>query len=278
MNKVTFIISVILFICVQMTIAQEGLSSMSSLNIDTHTDISNERKNSIKKILQINSSNYIIKNNNSFQGPEFQGLFHGINHIKKLYDMYNLNICQYYGLKEYDTELKEKVFKETTEGKQLTDSLKKEKQKIVSSKLYYIFPFKANSGWNKKYNLKTRTFDFSYIVNEYEFIPIQGYINFPQLIIKCNPTIKQHNEKRYNSNINRYSYLNTIKIPMSETIALPIEENIDDMALVIEFKIQQMKYTSREAAIFLLKTYCIQGVSTNIYIIDKNTNEIYFSL
>ena len=51
---------------------------------------------------------------------------------------------------------------------------------------------------------------------------------------------------------------------MSEKVALPIEENVDKLALVIEFKMQQMKYTTYQAAIFNIVTYCLLGVSTKI--------------
>ncbi|MCY6360260.1 hypothetical protein OXV74_19375 [Bacteroides thetaiotaomicron] len=65
---------------------------------------------------------------------------------------------------------------------------------------------------------------------------------------------------------------------MSEKVALPIEENVDKLALVIEFKMQQMKYTTYQAAIFNIVTYCLLGVSTKIYVIDGKVNKIYFSL
>ena len=230
-----------------------------------------------KKVLNISNSVSVIKQT-AHSGQNFEGLLGDLKSMNDLYDIYKLDIFSCYGISGYDTDLKRKVFRETAEGQRLTNELKIKRQDIMNSKLYYIFPFDANRGWSKNYNLKTRTLDFSYIVDADKFISIQGYINFPQLIIKCSPTIKQYNEKRYNSNTNRYSYLNTIKIPMSEKVALPIEENIDNMALVVECKIQQMKYTSRQVSFFNLTTYCLQGVSTNIYIIDEKTSEVYFSL
>lgn len=230
-----------------------------------------------KKLLNISNSVSVIKQT-AHSGQNFEGLLSELKSMNDLYDIYKLDIFSCYGISEYDTDLKRKIFRETAEGQRLISELKVRRQDIMSSKLYYIFPFDANWGWGKKYNLKTRTLDFSYIVDADKFISIQGYTNFPQLIIKCSSAIKQYNEKRYNSNTNHYSYLNTIKIPMSENVALPIEENINNMALVVECKIQQLKYTSRQVSFFNLTTYCLQGVSTNIYIIDKNTNEIYFSL
>ncbi|WP_270544662.1 hypothetical protein [Butyricimonas paravirosa] len=229
-----------------------------------------------RKVLNIPDSVSIIEQT-AHNGQKFNGLLEDLN-MGQLYDLYKLDVCRFYELDEYDTELKRKAFKSTPEGQRLTKELGTRKQKIMNSKLYYIFPFSANWGWTKEYNLKTRTFDFSYIIDDDEFIPVQEYVNFRQLLIKCNPAIKQYRKKRYNPNTDRYSYLNTLKIPMSEKIALPIEENIEDLALVVEFKIQNMKYTQRQVAIFNLTTCCLQGISTKVYIIDKSTNEIYFSL
>ena len=65
---------------------------------------------------------------------------------------------------------------------------------------------------------------------------------------------------------------------MTESQAFPIETNRDNMALVIEFKYYNGKWNSRQAAIFNIRTLVIQGICSNIYIIDKNSKEIYYSL
>ena len=205
-----------------------------------------------RKVLDIPDTIPVIEQT-AYSGQKFKGLLEDIN-MRQLYYLYKLDVCRYYDLDKYDTELKRKTFKSTSEGQQLTKELGGKKQKIVNSKSYFIFPFSANSGWTKEYNVKTKTFDFEYIVDDDEFIPLQGYINFPQLIIKCNPGIKQYKEERFNPNTHRYFYVTLIKIPMSEQIALPIEENIENMALVVEFKIQNTKYTQRQAALFNLTT------------------------
>lgn len=282
MKKVSFIITLSLRQCMQISIAQDRIPTTSqksekSTNIASCTTTKETiKKNPNDKILDLFNSS-IIKQT-SYKGIELKGLLSEVKLMQRLYYLNNLDVCRYYELKEYDTDLKRKTFKNTSEGQLLTNELKAKKQEISKSKLYYIFPLSANKGWAKEYNLRTQTFDLSYIIDENQFIPVQGYINFPQLTIKCNPLIKQFKEKRYNPNTNRYSYLNTIKIPMSEKVALPIEENVDKLALVIEFKMQQMKYTTYQAAIFNIVTYCLLGVSTKIYVIDGKVNKIYFSL
>lgn len=227
-----------------------------------------------KKILKLDSTSPVIEKP-SYGHLKFKGKLEGMG-MEDLYHLYNLDICQYFRLKEYDTELKRKAFKTTSEGKELLKELEVKKKEIIGSNLYYVYPFESNLGWGKQYNLKTKTFDFSYIMNWDDFFPIQGYANVDQLAFKCPSAIKQYSKERYYSG--RYSYLNTLKIPMTEKQALPIEENIKNMALVVEFKYQKGRWNSRKASMFNITTFIAQGTCSNIYLIDKNTNEIYFSL
>lgn len=53
----------------------------------------------------------------------------------------------------------------------------------------------ANKGWAKEYNLRTQTFDLSYIIDEKSIHSCSRYINFPATYYKCNPLIKQFKEK-----------------------------------------------------------------------------------
>lgn len=203
----------------------------------------------------------------------------GARSIDQLHDLYNMDVCSYYNLTQYDTELKRKTFANSEDGKVLLETMKNVKTNLNAMKHYYIFPFSANMGWDKAYNLKTKTFDFGYIVDETDFLPVSGYLNFPQFAIKCTPRIRQAVQKRPSSN--RVAYLTIIKIPMSESSAVAVEEHLDDLALVIQFTIQGWGETKRKinlgGDVFLTKS-CVKAVASKIYIIDKNTNEIYFEL
>ena len=94
---------------------------------------------------------------------------------------------------------------------------------------------------------------------------IASFINFPSLIVKCHPSITQKpfyniiSGHKYNSNI--------VKIPMTEKVAIKVEDNIKTLNLIVEFKLQQVKGPR-----------LLQGISTKFFIVDKATNEIYFSL
>lgn len=178
-------------------------------------------------------------------------------------------------MRDYDTELKRKMFKTTPEGKDLLNKLNAKKKDIMNSSMYYVFPFRY-AGYGKEYNLETKTFDLSYQMDWDDFYPIQGYMNIEQLVFKCPSSVKQYWKERKHSD--RYYYYNTLKLPMTESQAFPIETNRDNMALVIEFKYYNGKWNSRQAAIFNIRTLVIQGICSNIYIIDKNSKEIYYSL
>lgn len=175
-------------VCMQISIAQDRIPTTSqksekSTNIASCTTTKETiKKNPNDKILDLFNSS-IIKQT-SYKGIELKGLLSEVKLMQRLYYLNNLDVCRYYELKEYDTDLKRKTFKNTSEGQLLTNELKAKKQEISKSKLYYIFPLSANKGWAKEYNLRTQTFDLSYIIDENQFIPVQGYINFPQLTIR----------------------------------------------------------------------------------------------
>ncbi|MCD7940153.1 MAG: hypothetical protein LUH50_08820 [Bacteroides intestinalis] len=209
---------------------------------------------------------------------DLKTIYIGIRSIDQLRDLYNMDVCGYYNLTQYDTELKRKTFINSEDGKALLETMKNVKANLGAKSHYYIFPFSANMGWEKAYNLKTKTFDFGYIVDETGFLPVSGYLNFPKFAIKCSPKIRQTVQKRQNTD--RTAYLTTIKIPMSESDALAIEEHIDNLALAVQFTIQGWGETKRKINLFdvVLATTCVRAVSPKIYIIDKNTNEIYFEL
>ena len=224
-----------------------------------------------KKILDIPNSSPIIQSDTD--NNKYIGLLMG-HKADKVNALLRLDVVEYNDLKGlYNTELKQKVFKGGEEGIQLLEELKTLRQKVINSTSYFIFPLSINNGLTQegKYNLKTKTFDITF---KTEFPSIAGFVSFPCLAIKCNPMVKQSpfvKEKSYRSVLGAYEYYNTIKLPMSEKAAISIEENIGKVSLVVEFKIQQAKISSNGY-------YILQGTSTKLYIIDKNTHEIYFSL
>ena len=110
--------------------------------------------------------------------------------------------------------------------------------------------------------MKTKTLDIEFRTN-YSYYA--GFINFPSLIVKCHPSITQ---KSFYNIISGHKYnSNIVKIPMTEKVAIKVEDNIKTLNLIVEFKLQQVKGPR-----------LLQGISTKFFIVDKATNEIYFSL
>lgn len=193
--------------------------------------------------------------------------------INKLHHLLKLNVCEYYDLKEYDTDLKRKVFKESPEGQNLLKGMRALRQKVMNSKGYYLFNFKDNWGWYKGYDLHKKQFIFTYIIRDLEYVPIPGYTALPEASIKMNTQIRQFKEDR------KDAVLVDIRFPLlNEKIALDLEENIEDLILVIEFKIQDSRVRNQAVKFLNLPVYTIIGLATKLYIIDKNTHEIYFSM
>lgn len=96
--------------------------------------------------------------------------------------------------------------------------------------------YTTNNTAHAEYNLKTKTLDIEFRTN-YSYYA--GFINFPSLIVKCHPSITQKpfyniiSGHKYNSNI--------VKIPMTEKVAIKVEDNIKTLNLIVEFKLQQVK-------------------------------------
>ena len=218
-----------------------------------------------RKILDIPKDSPIMKITSYNQNVTYRGLLEGYN-PNRLEELFNLDVIWFYKLSsQYDTELKQKVFLESEEGKALREEMKEDKQKIMESNAYFIFHLSPNNGVTKngEYNLDTKTFDVEFKDIAHYIIP--GLISFPSLALKCNPSVKQWK-------INHpYDYTNTVKIPMTEKMAIEIEENINKLALVVVFKIQGA-ITQKNYKRVLKRT------ASKIYFIDKYTNEIYFSL
>lgn len=88
-----------------------------------------------------------------------------------------------------------------------------------------------------------------------------------------NPQVRQFKEER------KDAMLVDIRFPLlNEKAALNMEENIENLTLVVEFKIQDSNVRNQAVKFLNLPVYSIMGLATKLYIVDKNTHEIYFSM
>ena len=225
-----------------------------------------------RKVKNIVDSTSVILEYNRNGGVKVD-LFDEDMWTNKLHHLLKLNVCEYYDLKDYDTDLKRKVFKESSEGANLLKSMRMLRQKVMNSKGYYLFNFKDNWGWYKGYDLQKKQFVLTYIIRDSEYSTIPGYIALPEALIKMNPQIRQFKEER------KDAMLVDIRFPLlNEKVALNMEDNIENLVLVVEFKIQDSKVRNQAVKFLNLPVYSIMGLATKLYIVDKNTHEIYFSM
>lgn len=260
MKKVSFVTIVILSIVFMQTFAQDKIPISASMNESTIID-------TLKK----------VQGDDTFHFPRNAGIIYNDKGrlggwlmrgktLPSVYDLMNLDVVQFNDLNsKYDTELKRKVFLESEEGIEMSKRLKALKGQVLKYPFYFVLPlsgYTTNNTAHAEYNLKTKTLDIEFRTN-YSYYA--GFINFPSLIVKCHPSITQKpfyniiSGHKYNSNI--------VKIPMTEKVAIKVEDNIKTLNLIVEFKLQQVKGPR-----------LLQGISTKFFIVDKATNEIYFSL
>ena len=220
-----------------------------------------------KVLLDLDGKSVMFEDRNSL---EFRGPLKGLTYIR-FHSLLNEDIFRYYDIEEnYETALLKEEFLNSQEGKKLSMQLSELKKSICSDDIYYIFPFYSNEGYKKEYNLKTGAFDFEYNISDREFIPINGYINFPYCVLRTSKIHQHVYQSEWYNRPGRYSYITTISIPMPKSIALIVEKNIDDVALVVSFNAARTKSTRWFTT--------VTGTATNFMIINLKTNEIYYSL
>lgn len=218
-------------------------------------------------LLDLDGESVMFEDRNSL---EFRGPLTGLTYIR-FHALLNEDIFRYYDIEDdYETALLKEEFLNSKDGKKLSMQLSELKKSICSDDIYYIFPFYSNEGYKKEYNLKTGKFDFEYNLSDREFIPISGYINLPHCVLRTSKIQQRVYQSEWYNYPGRYSYITTIGIPIPKSIALIVEKNIDDAALVVSFNSPRTKSTGRFTT--------VTGIATNFMIINIKTNEIYYSL
>lgn len=184
-----------------------------------------------------------------------------------------LDVCEYYRVENCNTDLQKKYYVQTPEGQELLKKLRLKKQEVMNSKSYYIYNL---SKYYTKYNLKTGTLDIEYSDLERQCSLMNGYVDLTGISVKVNPTIRYSWKKGVRAGIIVGHHIDKyLKIPIKdEKIALDIENNIENMAMLFEFKVQRVKEFEHSVS---TDDILIGGYAT-VYLIDKNTYEIYFQL
>jgi len=216
----------------------------------------------LSKAIRVEKKTY---NKNWYYIPNLRDVGPGLDkesNTKQVVNLLTNRIIDYYGLSEkYNTPLKGKVFLDSPEGKELSNKFQKLYDETVTKEFYYYYDFDAK---RTKYNLNTRRMDTDFFWDEYTERQIsKGYIAFHGGLLLSLP--KAISYFTYSGNLKRLS------IPIkSETIALEIEENSKDYALLFVFNLKG----ASQAYSFVLPDR-VWGKTKQAYIVNKKTGTIY---
>lgn len=183
-------------------------------------------------------------------------------------NLLNLDVVGYFNLYDkYNTELKQKLFKQTEEYKQLLQKLKSKQNQIINSYLYMSIYWGSSEG---NYNLKTKTFNFRNTKNDgYHFGYNSGYLQFNDICIKKPsniPLIESRKDFGYGSFMEQI-----YQIPVNdEKLALFIEENKESISLMFILKFEGIETKRNE----IFETDYLKTLVKNIIVYDRKSEKI----
>lgn len=187
----------------------------------------------------------------------------------KVAQVLNLDVIGYYNKrKEYDTELKRKIYKQSEDYKKLEIDLKNLRNQFLQSSFYYIRSF------YQEYNLSRKAFPFENSIYEDNFPNLPGYFVMGSLCIEYATKRFPKNKIFYERSFGGTNYFidQTIFLPVKdENKALEIENAKSDKAILCIFK---LKKSVGVKTIFYTKDFILTNVES-IYLINKKTKEVY---
>lgn len=202
---------------------------------------------------------------------------HDIEQFKKIRSILNLDVLEYYDLKkQYDTDLKKKVFKDSDEYKSKLAELEKKKADLKQTTYYLDFePTYYERNNLIKYDLNSKTFEVTNEIYSDDFYNKPNYLQFDQIIFKC-PTGIMNERKQFEAGGVDFIRQN-IKFKIEdEALALKIEENRSNLKLLFVFKFTEA--TPFEGVDFFgRKTtlYALANTLEKVIVYNSSTGEIY---
>lgn len=162
--------------------------------------------------------------------------------LSKLYHLLTLDVLNFYeGFNTlYNTPLKQKRFKESSEYKEFVRNLKSEKKHLLSDSFYSIHEISED----ETFDLNSHTFEF--------YLPY-GLTGYDLFLSSQDPYF-------------RNNYFITPK--MDEDTAYQIETNDCEIVVFVKFTGDTRIHGVSKQSII---------VPTDVYIVDKNTGEIYYN-
>lgn len=193
----------------------------------------------------------------------------------------NKDVIGYFGLrKKYDTELKQKIFKETKEYAELNTRLVDDYEKAKSQTYYFMVSCRDHMKGG--YSLSDKSFPFEWWASDIAYSNFPGYIVFNGLCLTYPTTlISKTTYRDFGSRGARY--IQPFRVPVTdEKIAIAIEEEFDfvtrdrwdNFLLVFVFIVE--KTENRKTALFP-KDF-ILGKTKEIFFANKKTGQVYSRL
>ena len=193
----------------------------------------------------------------------------------KINSILNLNVIRYYELKQYDTKLKESIYKKTDDYKQKLSELIVLKKKLFST-TYYLDLIQENDlgYYYSKYDIVNKTFTFVNNIYYETNINRNDIIQFDDLVfyIPQGFGVKKRHIVWDTIDFTQQSISFKIK---DENIALKLEENNKDIRMLFVFDFTKVdvytgnmfgiKYLTNHLLTKLKKVIVYNGVTDEIY-------------
>ncbi len=188
---------------------------------------------------------------------------------KDIISILNIDVVNYYGLdEEYDSELKRKVFSQTSDYKSKYKELKQIHDYIMESYFY----MSVKNGCFYKYDMKLKSFKFrtSSMLGVFLSFYSYSYLQFDDLCLS-KPNNFKFDEGKIFGGTNYFIEQNYFVPVPQERTALEIEENCDNINLMFIFKLSSVK-TSNSTGISL--DYII-GKTHQVILYNSKNDKIY---
>ena len=220
---------------------------------------------------------------------EYKNVFNGRKvgsvpwQIGEVFEILDLDIFSYYDL-DYETELQRKVFLESEEGKKLTSELKEKRNEVLSTNSLVVYEFYF---WGKE---GLDDMDYTYELDRKVFREGVADIKddrYPEFLLYRNLLLRREGKVK---SIETMIFKDDAYLgwPMSAEIALDLENSIrtpklSRIDIVWELRIEgsrsrpDLDLSDLYGVKIPLSPYIV-GTVANVYLIDAETHEVYYSL
>ena len=202
---------------------------------------------------------------------------HDSEQFRKIRSTLNLDVFEQYDLyKQYDSDLKKKVFKDSDDYKIKLAGLEDKRNKLRQTTYYLDFePTYYERNKLIKYDLTSKTFNVTNEIYSDNFYDELNYLQFDQIIFKSpiGIMIKRNQFQAGGVDLIRQNIMFKIN---DEVLALKIEENRSNLRLLFVFKFTET--TAYEGWDFFgrkIILYALANTLEKVMIYNSSTGEIY---